>query len=286
MDVAEKAEWSITKKFRKTIWNKFIAAIKEYALLSEGDKVAVCISGGKDSMILASCFSLLVKHSDFPFSVEYLAMDPGYKPEKRQQLEALASVLDLSIHIFDAPIFDYVYKQDVSPCYLCARMRRGYLYKEAKKLGCNKIALGHHMDDVIETTLMSMFYQGKLETMQPKLRSTNYEDMELIRPLYCVREADIISWARYNELSFLDCACRFTEKSEENDSKRLETKKLIAQMSEVNPPVADNIFHSIHRVNLSTIPGYREGDDSPLLSFAEIYDRNEKRKRKFNDEDK
>ena len=275
LTINERAEQSITKKFRKPIWNKFIASIKQYDLLRPGDKVAVCISGGKDSMLLAKCFQLLNRYSDFSFECEFIAMDPGYKPEKLRSMKENAEKLEIPLHIFEAPIFDYVYKQqEGSPCYLCARMRRGYLYKEAKSLGCNKIALGHHFDDVIETVMMGMLYQGKYETMLPKLRSTNYEGMELIRPLYQVREQDIISWGRYNELEFLRCACRFTEKSEtdEGESKRKETKELIRKLCETNPSAADNIFHSVHTVNLSTIVGYRKSDSEPILSFNELYE--------------
>ncbi len=268
------AEQSITKKYRKTIWNRFIAAIKEFSLVEPGDTVGVCISGGKDSMILAVCFKLLQKYSDFPFDVKYLAMDPGYNEENALQIRKNAEILDIPIHYFDAPIFNYVYKQDKgSPCYLCARMRRGYLYKEAKALGCNKIALGHHFDDVIETVLMSILFQGSFQTMMPKLPSTNYEDMELIRPLYHVHEDDIISWANYNSLRFLNCACRFTEESQDNEekSKRKYIKTLIRQIKKENPSADMNIFHSMYDVNLSTIISYRESDKAECHSFDELY---------------
>lgn len=269
------AERSITKKFRKTIWNRFIAAIKEYELLKPNDTIGVCISGGKDSMILAICFKLLQKYSDFHFDVKYLAMNPGYNDANAKKLRENAELLDIPVHYFDAPIFDYVYKQEKgSPCYLCARMRRGYLYKEAKSLGCNKIALGHHFDDVIETVLMSMLYQGSFQTMMPKISSTNYEKMELIRPLYHVHESDIIAWSRYNSLDFLRCACRFTENAEENeeDSKRKYVKSLIKHIKEDNPSADMNIFHSMYDVNLSTIISYRESDKSEAYSFNELYD--------------
>ncbi len=268
------AERSITKKYRKTIWNRFIGAIKEYSLLEPGDTVGVCISGGKDSMLLAVCFKLLQRYSDFDFDVKYLAMDPGYNEENALRLRQNAELLDIPVHYFDAPIFNYVYKQEKgSPCYLCARMRRGYLYKEAKSLGCNKIALGHHFDDVIETVMMSMLYQGSFQTMMPKLPSTNYEGMELIRPLYHVHESDIISWSEYNSLKFLRCACRFTENAEEHeeDSKRKYVKSLIRQIKKDNPSADANIFHSMYDVNLSTIISYRESDRSPCQTFNDLY---------------
>ncbi len=268
------AERSITKKFRKTVWNRFIAAIKEYSLVEPEDTIGVCISGGKDSMLLAVCFKLLQKYSDFHFDVRYIAMNPGYNEENEKRLRENADILDIPVHYFDAPIFNYVYKQEKgSPCYLCARMRRGYLYKEAKSLGCNKIALGHHFDDVIETVMMSMLYQGSFQTMMPKLMSTNYEGMELIRPLYHVHESDIIAWSKYNSLEFLRCACRFTENAEEHeeDSKRRYVKRLIAEIKKDNPSADANIFHSMYDVNLSTIISYRESDRSECHSFNELY---------------
>ncbi len=284
MDTALSAERSITKKYRKVIWNKFIAAIKEYSLLSPGDKIGVCISGGKDSMLLAVCFKLLQKYSDFDFEVEYLAMDPGYNKENLQKLKANAELLHIPIHYFDAPIFNYVYKQEKgSPCYLCARMRRGYLYKEAQSLGCNKIALGHHFDDVIETVLMSMLYQGAFQTMMPKLPSTNYDGMELIRPFYHIEEKDIIAWSKYNSLEFLRCACRFTENAEEReeDSKRRYIKLLIRQLKQDNPSVGANIFHSLYDVNLSTIISFRESDRTEPKSFNDLYNSRCKREDKL-----
>ncbi len=274
MDICQAAERSITKKYRKTIWNRFIAAIKEYSLLAPGDTIGVCISGGKDSMLMAVCFKLLQKYSDFDFDVKYIAMNPGYNKINYDKLIQNAELLEIPIHFFDAPIFNYVYKQEKgSPCYLCARMRRGYLYKEAKALGCNKIALGHHFDDVIETVLMSMLYQGSFQTMMPKIKSTNYEDMELIRPLYHVYEKDIISWSEYNSLEFLRCACRFTENAEEReeDSKRRYIKSLITQIKTDNPSADANIFHSMYDVNLSTIISYRESDKSPVKNFNDLY---------------
>lgn len=274
MDECGMAERSITKKFRKTIWNRFIAAIKEYSLLEPGDCVGVCISGGKDSMLMAVCFKLLQKYSDFDFDVKYIAMNPGYNDENSRRLLQNAEYLEIPLHCFDAPIFNYVYKQENgSPCYLCARMRRGYLYKEAQSLGCNKIALGHHFDDVIETVMMSVLYQGSFQTMMPKLPSTNYENMELIRPLYHVHECDIVAWSKYNSLEFLRCACRFTENAEEHEeaSKRKYIKTLIEQIKKDNPSADANIFHSLYNLNLSTVISYRENDVTPCHSFNELY---------------
>lgn len=268
-------ERSIIKKYRKTIWNNFVAAIKDYQLISPGDKIAVCISGGKDSMLLAKCMQHLQKYSDFEFSVEYIVMDPGYHEENRQKIIDNAKILDLPITVFDSPIFNSVSNVGGgSPCYLCARMRRGYLYKQAQDMGCNKIALGHHFDDAIETTLMSMLYGAEIKTMMPKLRSTNFEGMELIRPLYMVRERDIISWARYNELEFIRCACSVTRKDAEtcDGSKRQEVKQLIRKLTEENDKVDMNIFKSIHNVNLATIIGYRERDGGDVHLFTEYYD--------------
>lgn len=269
-------ERSIIKKYRKTIWNNFVAAIKDYGLINEGDKIAVCISGGKDSMLLAKCMQHLQKYSDFEFSVEYIAMDPGYNEENRQKIIENAKILDLPITIFNSPIFHSVESVGGgSPCYLCARMRRGYLYKQAQDMGCNKIALGHHFDDSIETTLMSMLYGAEIKTMMPKLKSTNFDGMELIRPLYMVREKDIISWAKYNELSFIRCACSVTQKNETDcdGSKRQVVKELIKNLKADNDNVDMNIFKSIHNVNLATVIGYRECDGGELHSFTENYDK-------------
>ena len=268
---------SVTKKFRKAIWNNFIGAIKDYELILPGDRIAVCISGGKDSMLLAVCIKELLAHSRIPFEAKYIVMDPGYNEENRKKIVSNAQTLGLDIHIFDAPIFNYVANQDGSPCYLCARMRRGYLYKQAQELGCNKIALGHHFDDVIETTLLNLFYGSEIKTMMPKLKSTNYPGMELIRPLYCVKEEDIKKWAKYNELEFIRCACRFTEKYEalgiEDDQshKREEIKTLICEMRKNNKYVDTSIFKSMHNVNLSTIIAYRDKDGGKLCKFTENY---------------
>ena len=266
-------ERSIIKKFRKTIWNNFIGAVKEYELIAPGDKIAVCISGGKDSMLLAKCVQQLQRHSEIPFDAEYIVMDPGYNAENRALIEHNAKLMDIPIYIFESDIFSVTERAGGSPCYLCARMRRGCLYSKAKELGCNKIALGHHFNDVIETVLMSMMYSPEIKTMPPKLHSTNFEGMELIRPLYKVKEKDIIAFSNYNGLKFLQCACRFTENSVHNEglSKRKEIKALIEDIKKVNPNVDDNIFRSIHNVNMATIPGWRDRDSGALHSFTENY---------------
>lgn len=264
MQKYELIEKSIVKKYRKEIWIKFIAGIKEYQLIQEGDKIAVCISGGKDSMLMAKCMQHLQKYSEFNFDVEYLVMDPGYNPINRQVIIDNAECLNIPIKIFESNIFDVVAGADRSPCYLCAKMRRGHLYKNAQDLGCNKIALGHHFDDVIETILMSMLYGAEIRTMMPKLHSTNYKGMELIRPMYMVKEADIIAWKRYNDLQFIQCACRFTENCVLGDngggSKREEMKVLIKKFRQTNSNIEMNIFKSVHNVNLETLIGYRDGE--------------------------
>lgn len=266
-------ERSIIKKYRKSIWNNFIKAVKDYELIKENDSIAVCISGGKDSMLLAKCLELLRRHSEVPFSLKYIVMDPGYVTANRRLIEENAERLKIDIEIFESNIFDVAYNAGGSPCYLCARMRRGALYDKARSLGCNKIALGHHFDDVIETALMSMMYSSEIKTMLPKLHSTNFEGMELIRPLYCVKERDIIAWAKYNGLTFLRCACRFTADSalDESLSKRKETKELIKYIRKFNPNVDDNIFRSLHNVNLATIVGWREADGKEIHSFLDDY---------------
>jgi len=233
MEKYQEIERSIIKKFRKSIWSRFVKAVKEYELIKENDKIMVCISGGKDSFLLAKCIEELEKHSDIPFKAEYVCMNPGYNKENEAKIIENAKILNINLKMFNSNIFDVAFSQDTgSPCYLCARMRRGCLYKEAKKLGCNKIALGHHFNDVIETTLLSMFYGAELKTMMPKLHSENFEGLELIRPLYLVKEDDIIAWKDYNNLTFLNCACRFTEKvsTKEEESKRREIKELIKQL--------------------------------------------------------
>lgn len=257
-------EKSIQKKFHKTIWSRFVAAIQEYNLVEPNDKIAVCISGGKDSMLMAKLFQELKRHNKFPFEVRFIVMDPGYNAKNRAKIEENAKRLNIPIKIFESDIFENVVHIEKSPCYLCARMRRGYLYNKAKELGCNKIALGHHYDDVIETILMGMLYGGQVQTMMPKLHSTNFDGMELIRPLYLVREDEIKHWCKYNDLDFIRCACKFTEENHtvsangDSGSKRLEIKYLIAQLKEINPQVEQNIFRSVENVNLSTIIEYKD----------------------------
>lgn len=269
----QEIERSIVKKYRKTIWKNFVAAVKEYELISEGDRIAVCISGGKDSMLLAKCMQQLCSFSEVEFELKFIVMDPGYNKENRELIEYNANLMNIDVIFFESNIFDVVTTSGGSPCYLCARMRRGCLYGKAKELGCNKIALGHHFDDVIETVLMSMLYSSEIKTMLPKLHSTNFEGMELIRPLYKVKERDIISWSNYNGLKFLRCACRFTAESEHNEdlSKRKEMKELIKYLREKNPDADDNIFRSLHNVNMATIPGFRDSDSGELHSFLENY---------------
>ena len=273
--ISRDVEQSIRKKFRKKIWRMFAKAINTYDLVKEGDKIAVCISGGKDSMLMAKLFQELKLHNKFEFEVKFLVMDPGYSPENRKVIEENARKLNIPITIYESDIFESVYNVEKSPCYLCARMRRGYLYKFAKDMGCNKIALGHHYDDVIETILMGMLYSGQVQTMMPKLHSTNYEGMELIRPLYLIREQDIKSWCRYNDLHFIQCACKFTDtcttcNNEENRSKRVEIKELIKTLKQVNPYVEGTIFKSVENVSLEAIVAYKI--DGVKHSFLETYD--------------
>ncbi len=260
----EEVELSIRKKFHKELFTKFARGINEYRLVEEGDKIAVCISGGKDSMLMAKLFQELKRHNKFPFELVFLVMDPGYSRINRLVIEKNARQLGVPITIFETEIFDAVYEVQKSPCYLCARMRRGYLYSKAKELGCNKIALGHHYDDVIETILMGMLYGAQVQTMMPKLHSTNFEGMELIRPMYLIREDDIIRWRDYNNLHFIQCACHFTDTCSScredgtSASKRMETKQIIAKMKEFNPYVEGNIFKSVTNVNLKTIIAYKD----------------------------
>ena len=273
--ISRDVEQSIRKKFRKKIWRMFAKAINTYDLVKEGDKIAVCISGGKDSMLMAKLFQELKLHNKFEFEVKFLVMDPGCSPENRKVIEENARKLNIPITIYESDIFESVYNVEKSPCYLCARMRRGYLYKFAKDMDCNKIALGHHYDDVIETILMGMLYSGQVQTMMPKLHSTNYEGMELIRPLYLIREQDIKSWCRYNDLHFIQCACKFTDtcttcNNEENRSKRVEIKELIKTLKQVNPYVEGNIFKSVENVSLEAIVAYKI--DGVKHSFLETYD--------------
>ena len=271
----ETIERSISKKFRPSIWRPFIEGIKRYQLIQEGDNIAVCISGGKDSMLLAKLMQALHRHSYFPFGLKFIVMDPGYNEINRQRVIANAAMLEIPIDIFQSNIFETVTATDRSPCYLCARMRRGFLYAHAQKLGCNKIALGHHLSDVIETALMNMFYGSEFGTMMPKLKSQNYPGMELIRPMYCVKEEAIVAWARYNGLSFIQCACPLSESCNIFDasggvSKRQEVKALIKQLKRDNGNIENSIFTSLHRVNLDTVLGYRQGGGE--VTFLDNYE--------------
>ena len=272
MNLQETVELDLITKYRTALWWPFMRAVSDYELVKEGDKVAVCISGGKDSFLLAKCMQELAKHGKFPIQLEFIVMDPGYKKENRQLILSNAEKLGIPIHIFDSNIFETVNEITKKPCYLCARMRRGYLYRFARELGCNKIALGHHFDDVIETILMSMLFGGEFKTMMPKLHSAHFEGMELIRPLYYVREKDIITWKNAYHLNFLNCACKFTDlvEKEEKSSKRLVTKQLIASLKEQNPFVENNIFKSVEKVNLNTLISYHKGDQ--MTHFLDHYD--------------
>ena len=274
MEVLE-IERSLITKYRKDIYSKFVKAVADYELIKENDNIMVCISGGKDSFLLAKCIQELIKHGKFPFTAHYVVMDPGYNPKNRKMIEDNAKILGIPIEIFESNIFESVASVDVKgACYLCARMRRGNLYAKAKELGCNKIALGHHFDDVIETTLLSMFYGAEFKTMMPKLHSDNFPGLELIRPLYLVHEDDIISWKNYNELTFLNCACRFTEKtaSKETDSKRKEIKELIKELKKKNKTIDQNIFNSTSNVNMNCILEWTKGNTKH--SFLEEYEKN------------
>ena len=261
---AARIERSILSDFRKPLWRPFVRGIKQYKMIAPGDHIAVCISGGKDSMLLAKMMQLLQRHTDIPFETEFLVMDPGYNAENRQRIIDNAALMEIPIRIFDSSIFETTKIAERNPCYLCARMRRGHLYSKAKELGCNKIALGHHYDDVIETILMGMLYGAQVQTMMPKLHSANFEGMELIRPMYLIREDDIIKWRDYNNLHFIQCACHFTDTCSScrddgtSASKRMETKQIIARMKEFNPFVESNIFKSVTNVNLSTIIQYKD----------------------------
>ncbi|MGN0972373.1 MAG: ATP-binding protein [Aristaeellaceae bacterium] len=268
----EKIERSIIKRFRKELWKPFIVAVKRYELIQPGDKIAVCISGGKDSMLLAKLMQELHRHTFIPFEQEFIVMDPGYSPVNRARIEENARLMEIPIRIFESDIFDVTSSMSSNPCYLCARMRRGFLYDRARELGCNKIALGHHFNDVIETTVMGMFYGAQLQGMMPKLHSKNFPGMELIRPLYCIHEDDILSWCRYNELTFINCACRLTERAAQDAhvSKRQEVKELLRSLRQHNPDVEKSVFNSIHAVSLDTMPGCKwRGQEH---SFLEWYD--------------
>ncbi len=269
-------ERSIIKKYRKTIWRGFIKSIQKYELIKENDKIAVCISGGKDSVLLAKLMQELQKHGKFNFELKFIVMNPGYNQENLELIVSNAEKLGIPIDVFKSDIFDIVDSVEQNPCYLCARMRRGHLYNKAKEIGCNKIALGHHFDDVIETILMGMLYGGQVQTMMPKLHSKNFENMELIRPLYMVREESIISWVNYNNLNFIQCGCKFTEdlsnsdKESKTSSARKSTKELIKTLRETNPYVETNIFNSVENVNLSTVIGYHKNGDA--YNFLDDYD--------------
>ena len=275
MEQYKEIERSIIKRFRKEIWSKFVKAVKEYQLINENDKIMVCISGGKDSFLMAKCIQELERHSDVKFEAKYVVMDPGYNKKNREYIIENAKKLNIPITIFESNIFEVVSSVGDSPWYLCARMRRGYLYSKAQELGCNKISLGHHFNDVIETTLLSMFYGSEIKTMLPKLHSENFPGLELIRPLYLIHENDILAWRDYNNLAFLNCACKFTELissvEKENISKRKEIKKLIASLKEVNPNIDNNIFNSINNINLNTVLGYKK--DGVKYSFLDDYDK-------------
>ena len=275
MEEYKEIERSIIKKFRKEIWSRFVKAVQEYELISENDKVMVCISGGKDSFLLAKCVEELARHGKIHFEAKYVIMDPGYNEVNRKLIEENAKRLNLPVEIFESDIFNIVDSlTEGNPCYLCARMRRGHLYNKAKELGCNKIALGHHFDDVIETTLLSMFYGSEIKTMMPKLHSDNYEGLELIRPLYLVKEASVKAWAKSNNLTFINCACRFTENCalvDDGTSKRKEMKKLIESLRKVNPDIDYNIFKALDNINLNCVLGTKK--DGVYKSFLDDYDK-------------
>ena len=271
----QRVERSILTTYRKELWKPFILAVKRYELIQEGDRIAVCISGGKDSMLLAKLMQELQRHSKVHFETAFLVMDPGYNELNRRKIEQNAALLNVPIQIFETDVFNVANSSEHNPCYLCARMRRGHLYDYARRLGCNKIALGHHYDDVIETILMGMLYGAQVQTMMPKLHSTNFEGMQLIRPLYLVREDEIKAWRDYNHLHFIQCACKFTDtcttcNNEENASKRLEIKELIKTLKETNPYVEGNIFKSVENVNLSTVIAYKQ--NGVKHHFLESYD--------------
>ncbi len=283
MERYEEIEKSLKKKYRSSIWCRFTSGINEYQLVKEGDKIAVCISGGKDSMLMAKLFQELKKHNKFEFELVFLVMDPGYNPINREMIKKNLKLLNIEATIFESQIFDSVADIEKSPCYLCARMRRGHLYHHAKELGCNKIALGHHYDDVIETILMGMLYGGQIQTMMPKLKSSNFENMELIRPMYLIREEAIISWKLHNDLQFIQCACRFTENcmisdNEGGASKRQEMKTLLKKFRQTSPYIESNIFKSVENVNLNTIISYKQ--DGIKHHFLNDYDKDSLNKTK------
>ena len=283
MERSEEITKSITKRFRKEIWKMFVKGISEYEMIKDGDKIAVCISGGKDSMLMAKCFQEIQKHQKMNFELEFIVMNPGYNEVNKQKIIDNAKLLNIPITMFETDIFSRVVNIENNPCYLCARMRRGHLYEKAKELGCNKIALGHHFNDVIETILMGMFYGSQMQTMMPKVCSTSHPGMELIRPLYFVKEDDIIAWSKYNDLEFIQCACKFTEKYALSQnpgevSKREEMKNLIKEMKKGYDNIDINIFNSVQNVNLDTIISYRRGDE--FHHFLDDYDAKLEEKKK------
>ncbi len=269
---SQKVEQAISRRFRSRLWSPFVSAIKRYRLIEAGDRIAVCISGGKDSMLLAKLMQMLHRYTEIPFDVQYLVMDPGYNEINLLKIKKNAELLEIPVVVFKTDIFDVANSFEHSPCYICARMRRGHLYHQAKELGCNKIALGHHFSDVIETTVMSMFYASQLQAMLPKLHSRNFEGMTLIRPLYLVHEDDIVAWTKANDLEFIRCACRFTENVESGvgDSKRQEVKELIRRLKQDNPNIEKSIFNSLHSVCIETFPGYKA--EGKRHSFLERFE--------------
>lgn len=278
LETWQQIERGIITDYRKRLWTPFLHAVKNYELIQTGDRIAVCISGGKDSMLLAKLMQELQKHSKYPFTLEFIVMDPGYNPQNRKQIESNAELLNIPVRIFESRIFDIANSQEKNPCYLCARMRRGFLYDKAREIGCNKIALGHHFNDVVETTVMGMFWGAQLQAMPPKLKSKNFPGMELIRPMYMIHEDDIISWKDCYCLQFLQCACRFTEKAEaqgieQNTSKRKEVKELLKQLRVNNPDIEKSIFNSVHAVWIDTFPGWKSGGTDH--SFLEKYNTDE-----------
>lgn len=279
MNRAQKIEQSIVKKYHKELWRPFMASVRRYRLIESGDSIAVCVSGGKDSMLLAKMMQTLARHSEVPFSCRFLAMDPGYSPANRARLEQNAAEMGIPLEVFATNVFTVANRAEKNPCYLCARMRRGHLYHMAQEAGCNKIALGHHFNDVIETTVMALFHSAQLQGMLPMLHSRNFPGMTLIRPLYAVHENDIIAWARYNGLTFLRCACSFTEGQAEDAvfSARRETKELIARLKRDHPDVEKSIFNALHAVAVDTFPGYKR--DGSITSFLEKFDQEEEENR-------
>ena len=272
MERYKEIEKSIIKKYRKEIWSRFIRAVQDYELIEENDNIMVCISGGKDSFLLAKCIQEIMRHGKIHFNAHYVVMDPGYNKVNLKKIKENANILNIPIEIFSSDIFKVVETLDTkSPCYMCARMRRGHLYNKAKELGCNKIALGHHFDDVIETTLLSMFYASEIKTMMPKLHSDNFPGLELIRPVYLVKESSVLSWKKYNNLDFINCACKFTENKDKYDSKRNEMKELIKYLRKINKDIDYNIFKSLDNINLNCVLGVKK--DGIYKSFLEDYKR-------------